>query len=270
MSVIQIYYAWVLRQLNELFLPKEVIVFITSLCKPKFRFIEVGPQWRHPRMMERLVITQNMISGYFKSKPGLCHRQTPRETYSTNIHNNLTLKKFFLQNNILGIHDNVETYTMIMIITKCNRVVICRIEYTSCESDYEDESNSQDNFSIPEDSIKILNFPFETNKIFDYLNFIVLRSTSGIYYYFPHDRFGNDYFENHKSLVEIPIRNIKKMIFLSRIRIILTNDGHVWINNNDLLNDFKQVRITNVVKIHYWHIDINLYVIFLTSNGDIY
>ena len=259
MSVIQIYYAWVLRQFSQLFLPREVIVFITSLCKPKFRII-IEILWSDLNRIKRLDISQNLISGYFKSKPGFCHRRTLEDMDSTNIHDDSTLKKFFLQNNILGTKDTIECVKMIMILTKCNRVISCRI---SCITG---------KVVSKKDSIKILDFPFEINKIFKCWNFIVLRSTSGIFYCFTYDYFGNDCFENYKSLIEIPIRNIKKIIFFSMIRIILTNDGYVWINNSDLPNNFKQVRITNVIKI-YHQLDVeysDIYIIFLTTAGDIY
>ena len=322
MSVIQIYYAWVLRQfseLNELFLPKEVIVFITSSCKPKFRFIEdrssstkiditshliycawILRQFSESnklflsteiiifiinlckptiierslciKMKKRLDISQNLISGYFKSKPRFCYRRILPETdtFSTNLHNDSTLQKFFLQNNIIGIKDYIKTYNMIMILTKCNRVVTCQIKhiYNFYYSDSGNKSNSQYDFMILEDSIQILNFPFEINKIFERGKFIVLRSTSGIFYYFAFNYFGDDYFENHKALTEIPIRNIKKMIFSSIICIILTNDGYVWINNGNVPNNFKQIRITNVVKIYFGHSDTD--IMFLTTHGDIY
>src|SRR5579863_6305917 len=103
MSVIQIYYAWILRQfsqLNKLFFPTEVIVLITSLCKPKFKFIEENPSRQFTKdkcitIPGHLDITQNLISGYFKSKPGLRYRQTPQNRFSTNIFNDSTLRKFF-------------------------------------------------------------------------------------------------------------------------------------------------------------------------------
>ncbi|HLX52573.1 MAG TPA: hypothetical protein VKR58_01440, partial [Aquella sp.] len=229
MSVIQIYYAWVLRQfsqLNELFLPAEVIVFITSLCKPKFRFIEEGSSRRCNNREQRLDISQNRISGYFKSKPDFCHRRMLKKTDltdltdltdSTDIHNDAILKKFFLQNNILGIKDNIKCYGMIMILTACNRVIICKTTYI-VKLDAEDKNNLQ--YDLIEGGIKILNFPFEVNKIkyvlcfgFAHCDFIELRSTSGTFYCFVSGPFEKNYFENHKPLIESPIRNIKKMIF---------------------------------------------------------
>ena len=326
MSVIQIYYAWVLRQfsqLNKLSVPTEIIVFITRFCKPKFRFIEeayyaetniiqnlIYYAWilqqfsqlnklflsteliifitnlckpniggksshRYTVLKSHLNITQNLIPGYFKSKPEFCHREMIPDTVSIDIHNDSSLKKFFIQNNIMGMTDYIMTYHFIIILTKCNRVLISGLKYISIEashsySDSEDEHYVQYNLVIPEDSIEILNFPFETNKIFQRWDFIILRSVSGIFYCFPYDDCVSDYSENHTALIEIPIRNIKKMIFLSRIHIILTNDGYVWINNGDLPNDFKQVRITNVIKIFHTQYDNGIYINFLTMDHDIY
>ena len=269
MSTIQIHYAWALQQfsqLNKLFVPKEIIVFIANLCKPKFIFFVNIPTPDYPKTKKQLDITQNLKYGYFKSKPQTFYgRVTLRKSHPKNVYNDLTLKNFFLQNNITGIKKNIESYNMNLIITKCNRVIIYKMLPESFDSDSEDDSDSQHDFHILENSIKILDFHFRTDKIFVTPNFIMLRSMSGIFYYFAYDAYGNDYCENYKSVVEIPIRNIKKIICLSFRCIILTTDGYVWISDGLLPSDFKQVKITNVINIYY-----GTYLIFLTRIGDIY
>lgn len=248
MNTIKLCAAWAIQtfsQSNDLFIPKDIIVLIVNLFKPKIRFIETRSS---------ITISQTKQNRNDIDWPKNCNHTQLQNFLNTNGR---------MQIKTLCMHG----YDWYLFSTLCKKLVLC--EYATYDNLRIDTTNQK---------FTILHLDLKIKKIVR-TDDVILLTESGTIYYFNWgliERFGSDPVENFKFLSVVPVYNIEKIILQPCIIFLIDKYGQGFVGKmaDEFPERFDQIMVSNLLDIKSVQGDgdnnADHIAIYLTTEGDVY